>query len=130
MSYDNPLRASYTFNDVDIGAGDATLGVIANGGKTGRVVDITLTGVTEAFTADTTAGFVRLGDGTDDDKFGELDCGTTSAGASATARDSGQAVGITRTAVETTDALTVKVVAPTGGTPAGIGDVNITVEWF
>lgn len=122
MAYDNPLRISYSFGSVDFGAGDSTFAIDQPAGKRGVVADMHVS-VTETFTDDTTSGFVRVGDGSDDDKFGELDMLTTAAGAALAGAGTG-------TVIETADTVEVNFVAPTGGTPAGIGLVTITVDWF
>ena len=57
MSYDNPLRVSYSFGEHDYGAGALTAAIDQPDGKRGRVVDIHVS-ATETFTDTTTEGFL------------------------------------------------------------------------
>lgn len=125
-SYDNPLTITYTYALHDFGAGSAENFLVGPSGMRGRVREICVN-VTETFTADTTAGFVRVGTAADNDLYAELSMGTQAADTALAATTQSGAL----KAVQITGDQQVEVnfVAPTGGTPAGIGDVYITIDW-
>ena len=126
MSYSNPHVATYTFGEHDFGAGGDALAIKSpKGFESGRIVDIGVM-VTETFTAVTTPAFVRLGTATDPDAYAELNLGTAVNTDYYNTRDDTDAViqgDITEAQIE------VAFVAPTGGTPAGRGHVNIIIAW-
>jgi len=129
MSYDNPLRVTYSFAAMDFGT-TKTRYIRGPAGKRGRVVDATLS-VTTLFTAVTTGAHIEVGPtGT---LTAALDWTLTTNAANSTANASGQSGAIKTGAASflaaDTDAL-VTFLAPTGGSPAGIADVHLTVEWF
>lgn len=127
MSYSNPLQHTYTFPAVDFGAGNSEKSFQGPKGKKGRVREIGFA-VTEAFNAVTTSAKTRLGTDADNDLYAEVDMGTTAVkgGINMTGQanaDKGQLI--------TADSIVeVNFVAPTGGTPTGIADVFVTVDWF
>lgn len=127
MSYDNPLTITYSLGEHDFGAGGDALAIKApNGYSHGVIKDIGVM-VTETFTATTTAGFVRLGTASDADAYAELNMGTAADTDYYNTQDDTDAIieaSVTSTQIE------VALVAPTGGTPAGKGYVNITIDWF
>ncbi len=134
--YAGGLPVSYNLGLHDFGSGGDALAIPVPGGFTkGRIREIAVS-ATETFTAVTTPGYVRIGTGADPDKFAELSLGTTadtdavSAAAQDGAMKDGDGLG---PGVFNADGLTqleVALVAPTGGTPAGIGHVNVAIEWF
>lgn len=138
--YDNPRQVTYTFAQHDFGAGAATFEVKPpHGCNMGRLVEIEAN-IQETFTADTTAGFVRVGNSNDADMYGELEMGTDAVAGEvfnsqdndifATAaqdfidmnRDGAAGVAI--------DDVLIAFVAPTGGTPAGKAEVYVTIDWW
>ena len=133
MSYENALAATYSLGQHDFGAGAATYKVKPPPGfSSGRVRDIHVL-VSETFTQTTTPAYIRVGDGTDDDKYAELNMGAAASGDSYNADDVAGSLknkGIFNLSSDGITELTVKFVAPTGGTPAGIGEVSLLVEWF
>ncbi len=138
MSYDQPDRLQYLFEGVDFGAGDSTETIEAPDAgdvsgaqeRSGRVVAVLISGVTEAFTQTTTAGAVQVGDGSDADAYFDtglnLGSGLTIDESVKYFPDDGSQSDIPLDA----DDVTVTFVAPTGGTPAGIGDVTVVIDWF
>lgn len=126
MSYSNPTTVTYSVLH-DFGAGDDALAIKApRGFSRGRIRDVGVM-VTETFTADTTAGYVRLGTAADPDAYAELNMGTAADTDYYNTQDDTDAIisaDVTSTQIE------VALVAPTGGTPAGIGTVNIVIDWF
>lgn len=129
MSYDNPISVTYNFAAVDFGAGDKTRKIKPPQGKvSGRVADIHLA-ATEVFNQVTTQAYARIGDGTDDDKYAELPIGALAANASLAAAKS-NLYGSFNLDVDGVTELELNMIAPTGGTPSGIADVAVTVEWF
>lgn len=135
MSYDNPRkRMSYHFEDVDISSGADTTQTIAvptdgTQGRSGRVTDIVISDVTQDFVGSTSDAGVRVGDGSDDDKY--YDTGTvldetvdTADNATLWLKDDGSKVDIELAR----STLTVTFVTSVGS-PAGIASVTVFVEW-
>jgi hypothetical protein len=136
MSYADDPAFTYVLASHDFGAGAGTGSIKAPVGKTrGRILDIGITNITEAFTDDTTAAYFQVGDGTDVDKYCQLEV----------ANGTGSGIGDTYNTRDDTDAiieadiivsdltggqLEFNYVAPTGGTPAGIGSPYIAVRWY
>lgn len=131
MSYEAPFRQSYAFPAVNFGS--TTLKKIRGPkGMTGKVVSIHAY-VTTLFTAVTTEGAIALGSdaSTNKDIYASMGMSTTAALAT---RESSNVTGAIKTgstsfATKDTD-IFVNFVAPTGGSPAGVADVNIVIEWF
>ncbi len=127
MSYSNGLTMTYNLGLHDFGAGGDALAIKAPAGYgNGRINDIGVA-VTETFTADTTGAFVRLGTTGDADAYAELALGTAADTDYFNTQDDTDAIidaDVTNTQIE------VALVAPTGGTPAGIGHVHVTITWF
>jgi len=127
MSYSNPLVITYNLGLHDFGtAGDALAIKAPSGYASGRIMDIGVA-VTETFTATTTPAYVRLGTTTDADAYAELNMGTAADTDYYNTQDDTDAIidaDVTSTQIE------VALVAPTGGTPAGIGHVHVTIAWF
>lgn len=127
MAYDNPLSVTYSFGPIDFGAGGDAAAIRAPAGfENGRIKHIGVA-VTETFTADTTPGYVRIGTAADPDAYAELNMATAADTDYHCERDDTDA--IINASVDSTQ-LEVAFVAPTGGTPAGIGHVNIVIDWF
>lgn len=137
--YDNALPISYNLGLIDFGAGTVALAIQPPVGKTfGRIEDIHVA-VTETFTTDTTPGYVRIGTASDADKFAELNMGTAAATDGFSTRDDSDAIKAAGLRIDlgrdgdsgaALDQLEVAAVAPTGGTPAGIGYVTVVISWF
>lgn len=125
-TYSNPLSISYLLQALDIGAGVADIILQGPEGGKGRVSNILVYQVTEAFTATTTAGQILVGDGVTATLYANMSTGTTAIGATKSSADTE----LTYVASGTDELITVSFAAPTGGTPAGIGDVLITIDWF
>lgn len=129
MSYDNPLRVSYSFAAIDFGT-TKTRYIRGPAGKRGRVVDATLS-VTTLFTAVTTPAHVEVGpSGT---LTAALDWTLTTNAANSTTNASQQSgafkTGVASYLAADTDVL-ITFLAPTGGSPAGVADAHIVIEWF
>lgn len=126
-SYDKPLVLTYSYAAIDFGAGTKTRAVAGPSGMRGRLVEVTAS-VTETFTDDTTQAFVRLGVSGDLDAYGEVPMGTAANGTALVG--SADANSVLGTAIPADTDLLITFVAPTGGTPAGIADVHVAVEWY
>jgi hypothetical protein len=136
MAYDNPLRRVYWFTAINFG-GDANvvheIPVPKRDGQTqgraGKVTSVFISDITEDFTGDVSDAGVRVGDGSDDDKY--YDTGLT--------LDESDDVG--EEILELADdgakvdielgrsTLTVTFVAGST-TETGIATVGIEVEWY
>ena len=127
MSYADPLTITYSLGLHDFGAGGDALAIKAPAGyEHGRIKDVGVM-VTETFTNTTTPAYVRLGTTGDADAYVQLDMGTAADTNYYNTQDDTDAIingDVTNTQIE------VALVAPTGGTPAGIGWVNIVIDWF
>ncbi len=145
ISYDNPMRVTYNLGLHDYGAAGDALAIpvpLIQGVRKAtrcRIESIALS-ATETFTAVTTGAFVRIGDGSDPDKYAELAAGTLAdtdaldlTEGSTELKDNGYGgAGVVdvSSSGENISQLEVALVAPTGGTPAGIAHTNITIAWW
>lgn len=136
--YDNPLVISYEFGLIDFGAGNSAYAIKPPYGfKFGQVIDIHVA-VTETFNQVTTPGYVRLGPANDLDLYAELNMGAAAATDAYNSSDhqcfldKQRVIDMDRdgTAGAAITQVEVNFVAPTGGTPAGIGEVTIVVGWW
>ena len=135
-SYDNAESQSYHIGLVDFGAGGAANSIPVPSWATGaRVVGASVNGLTEAFTADTTGSGLLIGTAADPDKFFDGLVGVVAL------TDSAEFAGFTDAGLEihlgydgdagvALTQLEVTMVAPTGGTPGGIGLTTITIAWY
>lgn len=128
--YENPNREKHIISHAhDFGAGGLTDSlIIGPKGKRGRLVDIELFNITEAFTADTTPGYVRVGTSGDADAYAEMSCGTAAIKAAYRASQN-DTDAIINADLPADTAIYVDLVAPTGGMPAGIAGVAVVIDW-
>jgi hypothetical protein len=135
MSYDNPDVRQYDFGVIDFGTGTDivhTIEVPQDGGaqgRSGRVVDVILSQVTEDFAGSTSDAGVQVGDGTDADKYYDtglvLDESVDVAdNAILHLEDDGAKVDIEYNR----STVTVTFVAAQG-TPTGQAAVSVVIEW-
>lgn len=124
MAYDNPKVISYGFGEYDFGNATEALAIKGPSGMQGRILDICLS-ASETFTATTTPAYIRLGTASDPDAYAEMNCSTT---ADTNALNTWTR-GVTTTLPADTQ-IEVAFIAPTGGTPAGKGYVNIAIMWY
>lgn len=129
MSYSNTDPITYTFPAMNFVSGAGAYTIKAPPGyENCRLLQIH-TRATTTFTATTTAGKVQLGISGTAAKYAEMSMSTLAAGSSlgntkAQVTDAGK-----RIRTEDGDIL-LTLVAPTGGTPAGVADVQVTLAWF
>ncbi|MGH2903442.1 MAG: hypothetical protein ACRDK7_07665 [Solirubrobacteraceae bacterium] len=128
-SYSNPLRVSYSFPAQNFTAPIARHIKPPPNCTRGLIRDIHVS-VTTAFTQTTTPGHVEVGDGTTDTKYADLNMGAAAINTAYSTVDAG---GIVAGGIDLDrDGITgvvLKTVAPTGGTPAGVGDITLTIDW-
>lgn len=143
MSYDKPNRIKYSPGHHDFGAAGEVWAFTGPKGKKGRIYDYGVEGVTEAFTADTTAALVSVGSVADADLYGDeismlttaVDTGTRSlrtlftAAEIATGIKDNVAGRLLEDQIAADAIFALHVVAPTGGTPAGMGIPFVIVDW-
>jgi hypothetical protein len=129
-TYSNPLTQCYDFEPHDFGAGGDTHDIKGPPGMKGRLRSVLLFQVTEAFTATTTPAFIRVGTAADADKFIEVSCATTAIDAVVSASPDPAVYAPADTEIAADTAVRVTFVAPTGGTPAGIGKVQACIDWY
>lgn len=125
--YDNPQTVTYSFGEHDFGAAGDALAIKGLPGKKGKIRDIGVA-VTETFNAVTTSAFIRLGTAADPDAYAELALGTAADTNYFNVLDDTDA--IIAADVPASTQIEVAFVAPTGGTPAGKGYVNIVIDWI
>ena len=124
-----PRTVTYIISAVDFGAGDSAHAIKAPPGfNSGVILDVGVA-VSETFTEDTTQAFVRVGTAADPDAYAELQLSTAAATNFFNSQDDANAI-INADIADPATQLEVACIAPTGGTPAGIGDVHITIDWF
>lgn len=129
MDYQNPDYVSYGYPAKDFTAAITRAIKPPNNRNRGRIIDIHVA-VTTLFTQTTTPAFVRLGTAATDNLYAELNMGAAAANAAYNVNDFPTAIKKTidldRDAVT---AIQLKIVAPTGGSPAGVGDLTFTIAW-
>jgi hypothetical protein len=128
--YDNPRKVVYDLGLIDFGASNVTRTIPVPGGRAGKVVAVHIAAVAEDFAGSTSDAGVRVGDGSDDDKYYDtglvLDESVDIAdGAVLTLADDGAKVDIE----PDRSTITVTCVAAVG-TPTGQAEVHIEVDWF
>lgn len=126
-TYSNPLILSYQFGNFDFGAGGDTHDIKGPPGFKGRLQTVGLMKVTEAFTATTTPAYIRVGTTADADKHIEQSLGTTAIDGTLTAVPDPATY---NTEIAADEIVRVTFVAPTGGTPAGIGEAHMSIAWY
>jgi len=134
-SYDQPDLMSYNLGSVDFTSGGPFTIPVPSDVSGARILGYAITSATVAFTADTTPGALQFGDGTDADKFGDLLATVIAAGASLHVLGDDLGTGIALDYANATndgrlDQITVTVIAPTGGAPAGTGTVEVFIGWY
>ncbi len=130
MGYSNPpFSITYQFASHDFGAGAGATSFKGPKGMVGVLRDIILFDVTETFNAVTTPAFIRVGTSGDADAYAEANLGTTAATDTFVASQDDTDAIIAKDLPANTQ-IEVTYVAPTGGTPAGIGRAAVVVDWF
>lgn len=131
--YDNLRPVTYSYAAVNFASGNATHKVtVPRGVQLARVLDI-MVEATVTFTQTTTPGLVQVGDGTTANKFAQLSLGATASGSTIGSGD--QAIWQANYLKANYNSgaglhdLTITFVAPTGGTPAGTGNVFICIGY-
>jgi hypothetical protein len=130
-TYANPLVVTYGFGNLNFVTGAATYKLKPPPGcDAGRVEDIHVR-VTTLFTQVSTPAYVRVGISSDHDKYAELNMGAAAANAAYSTRDVAGSIhdNIHLTGDGVTD-VDVRVVAPTGGSPAGVGYLDVIIGWW
>ena len=134
-SYDHPITVSHNLGIVDYGAGSSVQLIPVPPGMSSARIEFALLDVDETFTDDTTEGAVQIGDGTDADKFFAASTGVSAIDTAVSldgVTEAGKFIDLARdgNGGAALTFLTVTMVAPTGGTPAGIATTTIVVSWY
>lgn len=128
MSYDQAKPVTYSFPTHDFGAGGDSMSVRGPAGKNGRLTGIQVRAIGEAFNAVTTPAQVLVGTAGNTDAFGLLNVGVLADTDSINEAVDTDAIISEHIPPDTQVEITF--VAPTGGTPAGIGQAEVTIEWW
>lgn len=129
MSYADGDRRTYVFPNVDFGAGDSAQSFQGPKGKTGRLIDIHYS-VTETFNSVTTDANTQIGTAADPDAYALFVQGDAAATDSVCGTDgTTDPDWLIDENIPADTQVEVTFTAPTGGTPAGIATVSITVDW-
>jgi hypothetical protein len=129
MGYANPqVRTTYTYPSHDFGAGAGAVSFQGPKNMVGKLKEIVLH-CTETFTATTTPAYIRIGTASDADAYAEANLGLTAdTDTFVASQDDPDAIIVSDLPADTQ--VEVAFIAPTGGTPAGIGTVSLVVEWY
>jgi len=137
-SYDEAMVISYSLGSVNIGGGTTNQRIKPPpGARFGAIEDMHVS-VTTTFTQVTTPAFIRVGTVDDADKYAELNMGAAAANTGYGLTDH-DALGIKQKVIDLgkdSDAgtaitdLRIALIAPTGGSPAGVGIPTITMKWW
>jgi hypothetical protein len=139
QTYDNPVWVTYTWSALDCSAGDKTRKIRGPKGKKG-IVELITGMATTSFVGTSTPSYLRIGDGSDADKYGQIAMGAASAGTAAGSlvvantyatgllANNPASLPFVATAADTD--VTVTCVASTGGSPAGVADYTILMRWY
>lgn len=127
MSYSDPRPYTYSFGEIDFGAGGDAIVITGPSGKQGTIKEV-LVSATEGFTSDTTEGAVNIGSAAAGAQYVAMGLGTLADGADQRMTDT--AADLVLEAVPADTDIHVTFVAPTGGVPAGKGFVQIMIEWY
>jgi len=127
MSYSDPRPYAYSFGEHDFGAASEAFVIRGPKGKQGSVKEVLLS-ATELFTNTTTEGIIELGSSAGTAEYVNMGLGTTADGAALRMTDT--TADLVLEAVPADTDIHVTFNAPTGGTPAGKGFVQIMVEWY
>lgn len=133
------MRMFYQFGTHDAGAGGEIFYVLGPKGKKGKLVDYGMHHVTEAFTATTLPSYVSVGTAADADAYGEeISMGTAAidvGSVSCLQQSVGDGLDIEDRILDAGLAMPadtkvgLHVTAPTGGTPAGIAQPFMIIDW-
>ena len=128
MSYSLPNRRTYTFPAVNFGATSAQ-SIKGPAGKKGVLVDIHVS-CTTLFTAVTTQAYVDVGTAADIDYNAHFGLSTLAATDSISLLGStGSLAALIEPNIAADTQVEVTFTAPTGGSPAGVGTVQIVIDW-
>lgn len=129
MGYANPMhRPNISLGLIDFSVAK-TYTVKGPKGLAGRLRDLVVIGDT-LFTNTTTSGHLKVGVSGTDGKYGDLDLGVLAAGANLVAsKDQAAALVAAQELPKDTD-VQIKIVPPTGGSPAGKGFVFVPIDWY
>ena len=145
MAYDNGRTVQYLFQAVDVGAATITevipvpkdgVNGAAGTGRAGKVINVHLFNVTEAYDGTDTIPNCQLGvSGTLDKYFesgsvsgGQLE-GVPASGGALTLYDN-RAAGVKLDIPAGEDTVTMTFVRPTGATQTGISDILVEILWY
>jgi hypothetical protein len=134
MAYENPIVIThYGPAGVDFGTGGSSGAISFRGpaGHKGRLIDVGVANITEAFAGDTTDGQLLVGTDADTDAYALLN---VAAGATSAIGDTFNAAldsdAIISANIPADAQIEVTAVVGTGGTPAGIGTPYVVVGWY
>jgi hypothetical protein len=123
------VTTTFAYSGIDFGAGDKAASFQGPKGLTGKLREVILPNVTEVFNSVTTEAQITIGTATDADAYALVNLGDLAATDTfVTSQDDTD--GIIVDAIPADTQVEVAFIAPTGGTPTGIADVQIVVDWY
>lgn len=129
-SYDNMVVVNYTFNPVDFGAGGAATSIKAPAGYTkGRILDVGVFEITEAFACDQTEAAVQVGTTGDADAYAKLNI-TDATATTDTFNTQNDADAIINDDVTNTQLEVTFVQSADSGVAAGIATPYVVIGWY
>lgn len=130
MSYADADRRFYSFPAVNFATGTAQ-SIQGPKGKAGKLIAIHVAATT-TFTATTTAGRVDIGTAATTNAYAAFPLGTLAATDAISSDDLDQTAAIITALgsnIPGDTQVEMTFVAPTGGSPAGVGSVMVIVDW-
>lgn len=126
-TYDNPIRTTHTIAAHNFASGDATKRIKPPKGMRGKVVEI-FSEATVTFTNVTTEAKVQVGVAGALTRCADFGLATLAAGTAETA--SHQDGALSEGVIADDEVALITLLAPTGGTPAGTGNIHVVMAWF
>ena len=128
MSYDAADRRCYGYSNQDFGAGDQSLSIQGPLGKKGLLRSIHVD-ASEVFNSVTTGAQVLVGTAADTNAYAQFELPDIADTDSVSSDDGTDPNAILSAFLPADTQVEVTFIAPTGGTPTGIGNVTIIIDW-
>ena len=128
MSYENPIVIRHQFASHDFGAGAGAEAIKGIAGLKGRSIDCGLSEISEVFNGVTTTGKLNVGIAAAGAEYIAMDLAAAAVSDVFNTQDDTDAIVLADIPADTQ--VEVTFVAPTGGTPTGIGRPYVDIAWY